>query len=330
MKLLTSTLLIVLLINSVYSQLNYNVIKKNSNREIEYGTLIDHEGNQYKTILLGGKEWMAENLRVKSFNNGDGILEFTRYENDVVGIPACFDLSKQPKEVCGSSSRNYEENLGDVYYTINVIIDDRNVCPSGWHVPDLYEWEGMFESLGGIKKQDQYRVSGGWADLIWFERKNLASDLKARKIEHLYKDVSYSKSGGSHKTIWVNCNNCRNWNSEYRSKKACNVCKDNRGYEKKGEYEPIKFKKIESETITYSGHDGTNHSGFNLINSGYLHRESCVFLEGVSVWANGLQGGNYISISQFEDDKVYINENVAFETRDIYQSQGRIIRCIKD
>lgn len=326
MKLLTSTFMIVLVFNNLYSQFNYNLIKNNSNNEKEYGTLIDNEGNHYKTILLGGQEWMAENLRVKSFNNGDNILEFTRDKNDVLGIPACFDLSKNPKEVCGVSSKNYEENLGDVYYTMNVIIDDRNVCPSGWHVPDLNEWEDMLVSLGGIKKEEQLRVSGGWADLKWFERKNLANDLKAAKLEHRYIDIWYSKSGGSHETTWVTCNNCKNWNSEYRSKKECNVCKDNRGFEKKGNYVPMTFKKNEFERITYSGHDGSNNSGFNLINSGYLHRETCVFLQGVSVWANGLPGGNYIKISQFEDDKVSIIENDI----DTFQTKGRIIRCIKD
>ena len=42
---------------------------------IQYGTMVDIDSNVYKTVLIGGKWWMAENLRVTRYSNGDPITQ---------------------------------------------------------------------------------------------------------------------------------------------------------------------------------------------------------------------------------------------------------------
>ena len=37
------------------------------------GTMLDAEGNEYQTVVIGGQEWMAENLRCKKFSDGKPI-----------------------------------------------------------------------------------------------------------------------------------------------------------------------------------------------------------------------------------------------------------------
>ncbi|MCB9190653.1 MAG: fibrobacter succinogenes major paralogous domain-containing protein [Flavobacteriales bacterium] len=48
----------------------------------------------------------------------------------------------------------YEELFGKLYnwYTV---VDPRNVCPTGWHVPTLAEWNTLTDYLGGLS------VAGG-------------------------------------------------------------------------------------------------------------------------------------------------------------------------
>jgi len=45
----------------------------------EIGTVIDIDGNTYPTIGIGGQIWMAENLRVTHFRNGEEVPEVSDY-----------------------------------------------------------------------------------------------------------------------------------------------------------------------------------------------------------------------------------------------------------
>src|SRR5262245_6862431 len=49
---------------------------------IETGTMTDIENNVYKTVKIGNKWWMAENLKVRKFRNGVAI---PLIENDSTG-----------------------------------------------------------------------------------------------------------------------------------------------------------------------------------------------------------------------------------------------------
>jgi len=46
-------------------------------QEPEIGSVIDKDGNVYKSVIIGNYEWMAENLKTITYNNGTKIPNIT-------------------------------------------------------------------------------------------------------------------------------------------------------------------------------------------------------------------------------------------------------------
>lgn len=106
--------------------------------EISYDSVSDIEGNQYKTIVIGQQEWMAEDLKVTKYSNGDTILtglNDVRWDTTKKGAYAIYDDKEERLEQYGA------------LYNWYVIDDPRSICPDGWHVPSVYEWSVLTDYL---------------------------------------------------------------------------------------------------------------------------------------------------------------------------------------
>lgn len=94
--------------------------------------MIDQDGNVYKIIRIGDQWWMAENLRVTHYRNGDPIPNITN------------NLKWESQYTTGAYC-NLDNNINniDIYgllYNSHVVFDDRNIAPEGWHVPTNEEF----------------------------------------------------------------------------------------------------------------------------------------------------------------------------------------------
>lgn len=106
-----------------------------------YGTVKDYDNNIYNTIKIGGTEWMAENLRVKNFNNGQYLWV------DAVGLDwGGYTVPAYTPAGVGSLSL-----YGNLYNWFS-IIDSRNIAPPGWHVATKADWQNLLDALGGAAK----------------------------------------------------------------------------------------------------------------------------------------------------------------------------------
>ncbi len=74
------------------------------------------DGQQYRTIRLAGRTWMAENLRYRS-----------------------------PKSLCYENDSLSCADLGRLYYPNEA----ETACPSGWHLPSFAEWKDLAMNEGG-------------------------------------------------------------------------------------------------------------------------------------------------------------------------------------
>ena len=95
-----------------------------------------------KALTIGTQIWMAENLQVSRYRNGEE-------------IPQVQDAAEWNRLTTGAWCY-YENNsangvtYGKLYnwYAVN---DPRGLAPEGWHVPSDNEWQMLVESTGGEK-----------------------------------------------------------------------------------------------------------------------------------------------------------------------------------
>jgi uncharacterized protein (TIGR02145 family) len=119
-------------------------------------TVTDIDGNVYPTVIIGNQEWMAENLRVTHYQNGDSIPL-------VIGSAAWSALATDAQCYYNGTFTNVAV-YGRLYnwYVVN---DSRQVAPAGWHVPTDAEWYQLANFLGDSATSGAYLKQAG--NLRW-------------------------------------------------------------------------------------------------------------------------------------------------------------------
>ena len=100
----------------------------------------DIDGNLYKTVIIGNQVWMAENLKVTRYSNGDLIPEVSdsSWVSLLTGAFCWYD----------NDSVTNKKTYGALYnwYALN---DSRGIAPAGWHIPSDGDWTELTDFLGG-------------------------------------------------------------------------------------------------------------------------------------------------------------------------------------
>lgn len=136
--------------------------------EISYGVLVDErDGRAYRTVEVGGQNWMAENLNF-------GELQIAR--TDYLG-----DKQTYGKKYCLDDDLANCAELGGLYEwhtTMNIDVkcdleecleevsvgNHQGICPEGWHVPKKADWNQLVETIGGAVKIKHLRAIDNWGD----------------------------------------------------------------------------------------------------------------------------------------------------------------------
>jgi hypothetical protein len=99
------------------------------------GIVSDIDGNKYHTLALGGQVWMAENLKTTNYSDGSKIFNLITNE--------------------------LENEYSYDWFTVN---HDVKICPAGWHIPSINEWNSLINSLGqynaGNKMEEDFSGKG--------------------------------------------------------------------------------------------------------------------------------------------------------------------------
>jgi uncharacterized protein (TIGR02145 family) len=104
------------------------------------GTVEDIDGNIYQTVTIGTQIWLAENMKVTHYNNGDtipNVIDDIEWINLTTGAYCDYKNTESNSSIYGKLYN---------WYTME---DSLNICPSGWHVPTEAEWTTLSNFLGG-------------------------------------------------------------------------------------------------------------------------------------------------------------------------------------
>lgn len=127
---------------NIASQLAMQTTATNSstNYSVDSGeTITDFDGNIYNTVKIGNQVWMAENLKVTHYRNGERITSgHSPKEWNSLKIGAYCDYADDVNNV---------DTYGRLY-NWHAVSDIRNLAPEGWHVPSDEEWLELEKYLG--------------------------------------------------------------------------------------------------------------------------------------------------------------------------------------
>ena len=111
--------------------------------EFTCGDLMNYHGYDYATVQIGEQCWFAENLRTAQYSNGDEVLHHPQGSS-------WLDAANAESGAWAHFSN--DSASGVTYgklYNWYVTVDERGICPSGWHVPENAEWSTLVNHYGG-------------------------------------------------------------------------------------------------------------------------------------------------------------------------------------
>lgn len=145
---------------------------------VEGEPLTDIEGNVYRTVEMEkeGMTWMAENLKVTSYNNGDPIPfipDMEAFFDDSLGAYCYWE-----------NDPSFVPDYGNLY-KLTVVQDPRGLCPAGWHVPTNSDWNRLRDQIADYSTSSastpaQLREEGGEFWVAESEPANNFSGFSAR------------------------------------------------------------------------------------------------------------------------------------------------------
>jgi len=116
---------------------------------VSQGTLTDYRdyNRVYKTVTIDGTTWMAENLNYET----DGSYCYGNIPNGCSNIGRVYTWASAMNL---SSSYNYESADSKVK------TKHQGVCPSGWHIPSVSEWNSLLEKVKNFSEDIKKRQQG--------------------------------------------------------------------------------------------------------------------------------------------------------------------------
>lgn len=136
--------LIIALVLSIFLSCSPESNPQPDTDETDYNIVnnTDPDGNEYSSVAIGSQIWMTENLKTTKYSDGTDIESYIPSnggaEAGTIGSYTWYNNDIANKDIYGALYNWYA-------------VSSKKLCPGGWHVPSVMEWELLGEYLGGNK-----------------------------------------------------------------------------------------------------------------------------------------------------------------------------------
>ena len=157
----------------------------------EKSTVVDWEGNKYKTRNYGGVWWMVENMRTTRTRDGKDIWVSSKEDKFSYTTPYCYFYN---------DNTTFFKERGCLYNWSAA----NEICPEGWRLPTVAEYEALTNYISSV---DNYCYKGNpkaiakamaakngwWPSGIggtpgWYSIANNASGFDAYAVGYFWND----------------------------------------------------------------------------------------------------------------------------------------------
>ena len=166
-----------------YTLLLSEIIGTNAPVVEKYDKFETKQLNEYNSVSIGNQVWMTENLNLKTFRNGDPIIEASKKEQ--------WDeaLEKETPAWCYYDDDQVNGAKYGLLYNYYAVNDKRGLAPFGWAIPNENDFKDLLMQVDG----KSLRSRDNWSYYLEF---NEYDD----KEKETYKSFKVETSGGTNKS----------------------------------------------------------------------------------------------------------------------------------
>jgi len=127
------------------------------------GGVIDVDGNSYQTVQIGTQCWTQSNLKVSKYRNGDNIptgLSNNDWRDNTIGAYSVYENNPLNDDIYGKLYNHF------------AVLDPRNLCPTGWHIPSSAEWTVLSDFVWLNYGGGNYHASPLRSNILWNNNNN--------------------------------------------------------------------------------------------------------------------------------------------------------------
>lgn len=119
--------------------------------------LTDNDGNVYETVQIGDQIWTTSNLNVSTYSDGTPIPYISNKLDWINSSTGAYTYYMQDDQSGYGKIYNFHAIIGN--HDNNPNTPPKKLAPEGYHIPNVYEWDNLFELYGGIESAGTYLKS---------------------------------------------------------------------------------------------------------------------------------------------------------------------------